>query len=197
MAPPFNVLWMIVLINRIVLCCIGIALLTAPAASAQTAPPGDTVRPARSLAASAPAPADSLDDGRITPRGAFLRSLILPGWGQSEIGAPGRGSVYFALEVGSLWMVYKSSQKLDEARLRERVLHDTGELPRDRRTGLVRDRKAQVEDWVTLSLFWLLFSGADAYVSAHLRDFDAHVGVIPTPEGGAQLQLTVPTGRRP
>src|SRR3954465_4791481 len=54
--------------------------------------------------------------GRISPRGAFLRSLVLPGWGQSAIGAPGRGAVYFGLEAGSLWMVYKSNQKLQEAK---------------------------------------------------------------------------------
>jgi hypothetical protein len=41
-------------------------------------------------------------------------------------------------------------------------------------------------------VFWLFFSGADAFVSAHLRDFDAHVGAAPT--GGAQLQMNVPLG---
>ncbi|HEX5724283.1 MAG TPA: hypothetical protein VFX98_02390, partial [Longimicrobiaceae bacterium] len=73
----------------------------------------------------------------------------------------------------------------------------TGQIPPEQRSGLVRDREAQREDWITLSLFWLFFSGADAFVAAHLRDFDAHVGAVPTPEGGVRLQATVPVGNRP
>jgi len=131
---------------------------------------------------------------RISPRGAFFRSLVLPGWGQSSIGAPGRGAVYFALESGSLWMVYKSSQKLQEARELERTLHADGTLEPERTLGLVKARRNEREDWITLSVFWFFFSGADAYVAAHLRDFDEHVDVQPGPQGGAQLRVSVPLG---
>jgi uncharacterized protein DUF5683 len=131
---------------------------------------------------------------RISPRQAFLRSLILPGWGQSSIGAPGRGAVYFALESGSLWMVYKSNQKLQEARELEAAQHEAGILEADRTLPLVRARRNEREDWITLSVFWFFFSGADAFVSAYLRDFDTHVGVQSAPGGGAQLQVNVPLG---
>lgn len=134
---------------------------------------------------------------RISPRDAFLRSLVLPGWGQSSIGAPGRGGIYFALEAGSLWMVYKSDRKLQQARDFERFQRATGQLTEGQVSGLVRDRRAQREDWVTLSIFWLFFSGADAFVAAHLRDFDAGVGALPTPDGGVQIQATIPVGNRP
>ncbi|HEX6751456.1 MAG TPA: hypothetical protein VF092_29460, partial [Longimicrobium sp.] len=86
---------------------------------------------------------------RVSPRGAFLRSLVIPGWGQSSIGAPGRGAVYFALESGSLWMVYKSNQKLQEAKELEATRHEQGLLEPDRTLPLVRARRNEREDWIT------------------------------------------------
>lgn len=136
-------------------------------------------------------------DGRISPRGAFLRSLILPGWGQSEIGAPERGVIYFALEAGSLWMVLKSQHRLEQAYEREDILKRTGVIPETQTTGLVHSRRAQREDWIALSVFWLFFSGADAFVGAHLRDFDAQVGSAPGANGGVQVGGSIPVGRRP
>jgi hypothetical protein len=112
------------------------------------------------------------------------------------VGAPERGAIYFALEASSVWMVYKSDQKLQEARDREQILLAAGLLQPGQHSGLVRDRLAQREDWITLSVFWMFFSGADAFVAAHLRDFDAHVGVSPAQAGGVQLQMSVPAGRR-
>jgi hypothetical protein len=43
--------------------------------------------------------------------GAFLRSLILPGWGQAAVNQPVRGAFYFTMEATSLWMVYKAQSK--------------------------------------------------------------------------------------
>lgn len=131
---------------------------------------------------------------RISPRDAFFRSLILPGWGQSSIGAPGRGAVYFALESGSLWMLYKADQKLEEAQRLERQRREEGLLAPDRPLPLVRARRNEREDWITLSAFWFFFSGADAFVSAYLRDFDTHVEVQPAPTGGVQFGAFVPVG---
>lgn len=174
------------------------ALLLASGAAAAQVTPADSARPAADTARPPAAAADSAPRRRrVTPRGAFLRSLVLPGWGQSEVGAPERGAIYFALEAGSLWMVYKSQQKLDESRERDRILRAAGQLAQDRNSALTRDRLAQREDWITLSVFWLFFSGADAFVAAYLRDFDEHVGVAPAPSGGMQLQLNVPLERRP
>ncbi|HEU4455691.1 MAG TPA: DUF5683 domain-containing protein, partial [Longimicrobium sp.] len=171
------------------------------AAPARAQVPGDTARAvpadtARPLEVrGAPARPDTVPRRhRISPGGAFIRSLVLPGWGQSSIGAPGRGAVYFALEAGSLWMVYKSDRKLQEANERDRILREQGQLQEGQASGLTRDRRAQREDWITLSIFWLFFSGADAFVAAHLRDFDEHVGVEPSPSGGMRLQASVPIG---
>ncbi len=169
-------------------------LIAARPLAAQVTPPDTARRPVVDTARATRV--DSLPTGRISPRGAFLRSLVLPGWGQSEIGAPERGIIYFALEAGSLWMVLKSHRKLGEAYEREDILRRTGVIPEERTTGLVRARRAQREDWIALSLFWLFFSGADAFVGAHLRDFDAQVGSAPG-AGGVQVGGSVPVGRRP
>lgn len=171
------------------------ALWVSPGA-AQEAPLPDTVPAAPAVRADTLARADTLREG-VSPQGAFLRSLVLPGWGQSAVGSPGRGAVYFALESGSLWMLYKSRRKLGEARELERTLRAGGELTERETLGLVDTREEQVEDWITLSAFWLLFSAADAYVSAYLADFDERIGVAPAPEGGLRMEASIPLGRRP
>jgi hypothetical protein len=184
-----------------------LALLTVPLLLAAAAPAraqvtdslrlGDRQRqPApRDSATRRPPVTDSLQKRyRISPRGAFFRSLVLPGWGQSSIGAPGRGAVYFALESGSLWMVYKADQKLQEAKRLETARHADGSLAEGQSSGLVRARRNEREDWITLSVFWFFFSGADAFVSAQLRDFDTHVDVQPAREGGAQVMVSIPVG---
>jgi hypothetical protein len=164
------------------------------AAAQDPVPPADSARaPLVVRGDTVPVQPDSVEG--MSPRGAFLRSLILPGWGQSELGAPGRGGVYFALEAGSLWMFMKSARKLEEAREFQRIGRETGELRPDQIHPLVRDRQNQREDWLTLSIFWLFFSGADAFVAAHLQDFDVHVNAVPRPDGALEVQATIPLGR--
>lgn len=160
-----------------------------------TAPPGDTLPAAPAVPRAAPAAGDTAARDTIdpiSPKSAFFHSLVLPGWGQSKLGSPVRGGVYFALEAGSLWNLYRSDRKLSEARRRQRFFSETG------RTGegdaLVRDRRNEREDWITLSVFFLFFSAADAFVAAHLRDFDTQVDALPAPDGGVRLQTSIPMG---
>lgn len=148
--------------------------------------------PASAQQIPAPAPVDSA--GLPTARGAFLRSLVLPGWGQAYVGATSRGALYFALEAGSVWMAYSTGRRLADARQTDDLLRDAGVLGLDEDSDLVISREGQREDWVAISIFLLLFSGADAYVAAHLADFDAHVGVRPGPGGGLRIEAAVPLG---
>lgn len=175
---------------------LAVACAVPRAAAAQDPAPADTARrPLQVRGDSARADTTSQDTTfRITPRGAFLRSLILPGWGQSELGATGRGGIYFTLEAGSLWMYFKSREKLQEAREIETIARETGEIGPDAKHPLVRDRENQREDWLTLSIFWLFFSGADAFVAAHLQDFDVHVNAVPRPGGALEMRATIPVG---
>ncbi len=63
-----------------------------------------------------------------SPAGAFVRSLLVPGWGQASHGAYIRGGAFFALQSGSWFMLIKTIGKLAEARSIE-----------ERRVGVVRD----------------------------------------------------------
>ena len=117
----------------------------------------------------------------VSPMGAFFRSLVLPGWGQASVGRPVRGAFYFAMESASLWMLFKTQSKLNSA---ERIGDED----------LISSRKAQREDWIVLAVFWALFSGVDAWVSANMWDFEG--AVVPPPDGspGVAVQYSVPVG---
>jgi len=60
-------------------------------------------------------PSDTLQ-GMITPRGAFIRSGVIPGWGHSLAGAHGRGAFYFMIEAVSAFMLVKTQGQLGLAR---------------------------------------------------------------------------------
>ncbi|MGH7457475.1 MAG: hypothetical protein ACREKN_00105 [Longimicrobiaceae bacterium] len=130
----------------------------------------------------------------VSPRTAFLRSLVIPGWGQASVGATGRGVAYFALEAGSLWMVYKSHSRLGEQRRRDERSRQLGLLGPSEVSELTESREQQLEDWAALSIFTFFLAAADALVAAYLADFDENVGVLPDGPGGAGLRLSVPVG---
>jgi hypothetical protein len=164
-----------------------------------------------------------------SPGGAFLRSVLVPGWGQAAYGAYFRGGIYFAAEYGSWYMLLKTISRLGEARDIERwrvgVVRDSimaaiaedEEVARaySERPGgleaavgqeidehasvvdirkLVNARKEQREDWIVLTLFWMLASGVDAFVNAHLSDFPARVNAEPRPDGRLDLGVSLPVG---
>ncbi len=166
-------------------CCVG----TAGPAVAQAEPPAAVVSPDSALV--------DVDRGpERSPGGAFLRSLVIPGWGQAWVGAPTRGGIYFAIESVSAFMVFKTASQLGEARAEQAFLRETGLLESDQKTELVTAREGQMEDWITFSIFMLFFSGADAYVAAYLADFSEHVGVAPAADGTMNIQATIPVGGR-
>lgn len=61
------------------------------------------------------AAADSAN-GMISPRSAFIRSLIIPGWGQASVGSYGRGGFFFALQSASYYMLFRTHHRLQSAR---------------------------------------------------------------------------------
>jgi hypothetical protein len=164
-------------------------------ARSQEFPARDTV-----LVPQLPTRADTLpipDGPPRSPRGAFFRSVVIPGWGQAWVGAPGRGVAYFALESGSLWMLHKSLSQLQQAKRDDAWLRDIGQLGEDASSPLVQSRRRQVEDWTAISIFLAFFAGADAFVSAYLADFDERVGVAPGADGTLRIEATLPVGKRP
>jgi len=148
------------------------SLVAAAAARPETGEQAAVVPPAASVVSAGP---------RVTPMGAFLRSLVLPGWGQAAVDQPVRGAFYFTMEAASLWMLFKTQAKVDAAR----------------RAGdeeLAAARTEQKEDWMVMVVFWALFSGVDAWVSTHLWGFEG--AVVPPPDGspGVAVQYSVPIG---
>ncbi len=131
---------------------------------AQDPPPPPAV--ADSVPAAATPAADTT--GRpppISPLGAFGRSLILPGWGQLEVGRPSRGAFYFAAESVFLFMVFKSDARLSAAK---------EELPLNEER--ISNRSGQRENWIVLAGFIAFLSGLDAWVSTQFWDFEPSIG---------------------
>ena len=148
-----------------------------------------------------------LSTGRPSPGGAFLRSILVPGWGQAASGAYGEAAFYLLAQAGNVWMAYKTNALLDTARRRQQLLENamTAELLRngveaealeqqlaeDERIEDIRlltnARSEQMEDWVALLVFFTFFGGAHAFVSAHLADFPVPLTVEPVagPSGTA------------
>jgi len=166
--------------------------------------PVDTVRAdsaradsARAAVAAAPAAVtarDTLGGPPISPRSAFLRSLIVPGLGQAALDRGTAGGIFVSLEALSLLMTIKSKRDLRVARRLEADSLFLG-IDADGDTlfapspvaGRVRARKQHVEDWVALLIFNHLFAAADAFVAAQLWDVPARVSVT---RAGDRTRLT-------
>lgn len=113
----------------------------------------------------------------ITPTTAFLRSLAVPGWGQSTLGRNVTGGVFIAFEGIAVTMVWKASWQLNFARVKGKY---------------VKSHRQELQDWIVLLVFNHLMSGAEAYVSAHLWDFPAGLKMQAMPDGRTGAVLSVP-----
>ena len=114
---------------------------------------------------------------RIRPMGAFLRSLLVPGWGQAVTGRPVAGAVFATGEGLSAMMTLKAQSEFH-------YLREAG-------SANVGAKRQEVQDWLVLWIFNHLFSGAEAFVSAHLQDFPKDLRVRALP-GGVGVSLPVP-----
>lgn len=188
-------------------CCAPVVLLAGTLAALAAAPLEAQI--ADTAAAPAPAPAPDYP----SPSGAMLRSFVLPGWGQAAYGQYLRGGIYLAGHVGNSFMILKTFGKLREANdiedaraaevrrvaleqdvtdpdsIRARVNADPG--VRSIRN-LISSREEQREDWIAFGLFWLLISGADAFVTGHLADFPADIAAT-AEHRRLLIQVSVPT----
>jgi hypothetical protein len=140
----------------------------------------------------------------MTPRRAFLASLILPGYAQTVFGRDKAAMLFTVVEIGSIGMARKAALDLAEAKglPRDSVVATykidptTGVAEIDPKTGLpipetwaasrytndrIKARRTHYEDWIAAILFNHLFAGADAYVAANLWDFRTNIGVVATP----------------
>lgn len=201
------------------------ALLCAAAPLLGASPSGvGAQQAAPQQATGAPAQASAgqqlLEPLSVSPGGAFVRALLVPGWGHVAIGSYSRGGFYFALESATLYAFLRTRSRLSEAReradLRESVVRtdlasqgitDPEQIEtlveQDELLGgfrdLVESREGQQEDLIAWGIFLLFLSGADAYVSAHLARFPAPIELQATPVGAerAEVSLRIPLPNLP
>ena len=151
-----------------------------------------------------PTARDTTNKPPLSPRRAFLTSLLLPGYAQTVLGRSKAAMLFAVVEVGSLGMARKAAQDLADAKglPRDSVVATykidpaTGLAIIDPKTGLpepdtyiasrytddrIKARRTHYEDWLALLVFNHLFAGADAYVAANLWDFKANIGVVASP----------------
>jgi hypothetical protein len=119
-------------------------------------------------------PADTMRPG-VRPMGAFWRSFLLPGWGQAVTDRHMTGAVFVAWEGVTAMMTLKAQQEANYLK----TIHSAN----------LRLKRQEVQDWLVLWIFNHLFSGAEAYVSAHLRDFPPDLKVQAFPNG---IGITIP-----
>lgn len=131
----------------------------------------------------------------LSPRRAFLYSLLLPGYSQSVLGRPTAGAIFVLSEAIALAMLRESKADLAEARALRTdsvvvVGVDESGVPIKSRSPytdqLINVRRGHVEDWVAFIIANHLFAAADAYVGAHLWDLPSQVSVRQT-RGGTVL----------
>lgn len=116
---------------------------------------------------------------RVGPMGAFLRSLLIPGWGQAVSGRRVPGALFATWEGVTVMMTLKASSEL-------------GYLKEANSVNITAKRQ-EVQDWLVLWIFNHLFAGAEAFVSAHLVDFPRDLQLRAFPRGvGISLPLPHP-----
>lgn len=119
--------------------------------------------------------ADTMHQG-VRPLGAFWRSFLIPGWGQAVTNRHTTGAAFVAWEGVTAMMTLKAQQ---EANYLKAIGSPNLQLKRQ-----------EVQDWLVLWIFNHLFSGAEAYVSAHLMDFPPDLEVRAFPRGiGVSVSL--------
>jgi hypothetical protein len=189
---------------RALLAAVGLTLaLLAPLAPARlVAQPPDSIRArppvtADSTRRAAPAQAGIVrPKPPVSPRAAFLSSLVVPGYGQTRLGRPTAASIFVAVELFGIALARKSAADLRTA---EKYEDDsiTVRIPIDPATGLpqperapgafsadrVRARRQHYEDWIAVLAFNHLFAGADAFVAANLWDLPTQISVHSTDRG--------------
>ena len=146
----------------------------------------------------------------VSPGGAFLRAVLVPGWGHVSIGANARAGAYFAIESAVAYGIIRTRRRISEAasraNFRELLLREDLTTkgitdPNQIENALESDatladlkslgesRSDQQEDLVAFGLFLLFLSGADAFVSAHLKDFPDPIAIEAGPTNDGRLEI--------
>ena len=156
------------------------------------------------VAARRPPPAAAPDTEKppISPKRAFLYSILAPGYGQSVLDRPLAGALFFGAEVTWIALATKSAFDLRYARAHEKdslvvtyALDTAGTVKTDSLGRLVgatyapnryasarvEARRKHLEDYYALLIANHLLAGAEAFVAAQLWDLPEHVSIRALP----------------
>jgi hypothetical protein len=107
---------------------------------------------------------------RRSPTGAMWRSFAVPGWGQIYNGERWKAGGIIAAQAGTLYMA------VDNYLTARRYLREAREATDDK---VKREKLSRHNDYIVETEFWgwlfvgiMTFSMMDAYVDAHLADWD-------------------------
>jgi len=158
-----------------------LALAASPLVAQNPPPAPRTAQPdtvTRDTSARRPTRGDSVRPvPPVTPGGAFLRSVLIPGWGQARLHRNVTGGLFLLWEGVCATMVWKAEWQLNYARERGKF---------------VKSHTQEREDWIVLLVFNHLLAGAEAYVSANLFDFPAALKIQTLPGGRTGVGVSVP-----
>ena len=159
---------------RILTLVLLVSLAAVPAASAQIVQPPTTQQKPPNPRDTIPVPPFRVKPP-VSPAGAAVRSLLIPGWGQSIVGRRVTGAVFIFWEGLSLTMLVKSMHQLD---YQESIAKED-----------LSGKRSEVQDWAVLLAFNHLLAAAEAYVSTNLWDFPGELSAEPLPSGDPSLGL--------
>lgn len=100
---------------------------------------------------------DSTHSDSLVPRTALLRSTFLPGWGQLYNGKPYKAAFFATVSAGLLASVISEQAALGNA-----------QTPLES-----EDRAARRNTRILFFALSVTFAGLDAYIDAHLADFNS------------------------
>lgn len=143
---------------------------------------------------SAPAVTTEIVRPTVRPLPAFFRSLVLPGWGQAILDRKLTAGLFMAWEGITLSMALKAHREVQRLERTEDTRIPAGSMEESER---LQAKKAEREDWLVLLAFNHLFSGLEAFVSAHLWDFPEDVRIRAVPIGSSDsrnwgVQVSIP-----
>ena len=110
--------------------------------------------------------------GRLSPRAILVRSAVVPGWGQAASGNWVKALLFAGAGAGWLTSAVVEGSRVADA-----------PTPQEH-----EDRAARRNTRVLLYLVTATVSAVDAYVDAHLQDFELDAGDLESPGVGLTIR---------
>ncbi len=116
------------------------------------------------------------EPGRFdSPSWVMFRSLLIPGWGQAKNGAWAKAVLVAGLEITFFNQLISERRSVDDY---ERKAEEDPDNADEYLAAADRHRE-RFRDWVWWTGLLVLLSMGDAYVDAHLKDFDVRLQAEP------------------